>query len=98
MALAAVLRHADLGFIVQMQQEGGYLPPADDACWSSVSLASDAAASARDSAAKLSWLAGRGGEVGKVETVRAAVRPGNLEALQLAVRHWRQRRGRQVVQ
>ncbi len=90
-ALAAVLRHADLDFIVRMEQEGGFLPPAGDGCWGSADVAPAAAASPHDSAAKLSWLADRGVEVGTLETVKAAAGQGNLAALQRALQHWRQR-------
>ncbi len=57
--LAAVMQHADLGFIQQLEREGGYLPPVGDQAWSRHETALAAAAATRDSAAKLHWLADR---------------------------------------
>ncbi len=87
-ALAAVLRHADLGFIVQMEGEGGYLPPADDEFWRSKAAVCAAAGSARDSAPKLRLLADRGAEVGTEGAVQVAAQHGNLEALKVALQRW----------
>ncbi len=89
-ALAAVLRHTDLSSIVQMEREGGYLPPAGDEWWGSEAAVCAAAGSARDSAAKLRWLAARGAALGRLDAVLAAAARGNLEAVQLLVE---QRRG-----
>ncbi len=89
-ALAAVLRHADLGFILRMEGEGGYLPPADSKFRCSEAAVCAAAGSARDSAPKLRWLADRGAEVGTEGTVKAAAQHGNLEALQVALQRWQQ--------
>ncbi len=88
-ALAAALRHADLGFIVRMEQEGGCLPRAGDECWGSEAAVCAAAASARESAPKLLWLAARGAALGRVSAVQAAAARGDLEAVQLLVGHWR---------
>ncbi len=97
-ALAAVLRHADLACVLRLDAGGGYLPPADDPSWRSAGLAPAAAASPRDSDAKLSWLAGRGVDVGTEETVRMATRHGNLAALQLALQQCAQQQQQQQQQ
>ncbi len=82
--LAAVVRHADLPFVQRLEQDGGYLPPAEDReAWASEEVVAAAAASARDSAAKLQWLAGRGADLGSREALYAAAAWGNLEAVQL---------------
>ncbi len=82
--LASVVRHADLGFIQRLEQEGGYLPPAEEAgAWASDVVLCEAAGSPRDSAAKLLWLAGRGVALGSRKAMRAAAACGNVEAVQL---------------
>ncbi len=82
--LEAVVRDADLVFIHRLEQEGGYLPPAEEAeTWTSERVVAAAAASTRDSATKLRWLAGRGAALGSRKALRAAARSGNLEAVQL---------------
>ncbi len=92
-ALEAVVEHADLGFIQQMEAEGGYLPPAHHQCWRKKFVISAAAAAPRGSAAKLRWLAGRGAGLGVQDAVMRAAERGNLEAVQLLVEHWRARQG-----
>ncbi len=87
--LAAVLRHADLGLIVRMEQEGGYLPPAGEEFWGSGAAVCAAAGSARESADKLGWLAARGAALGRAGAVRAAAARGDLEVVQLLVVHLR---------
>ncbi len=81
--LAAVVRHADLGFIQLLEQEGGYLPAEDAEAWASKKVVAAAAASARGSVDKLQWLAGRGAALGSWEALRAAAAWGNLEVVQL---------------
>ncbi len=88
-ALAAVVRHADLGFIVRMEREGGYLPHAGDECWGSEMMVCAAAGSARDSAPKLQWLAARGAALGRAVALQAAAARGDLGAVQLLMGHWR---------
>ncbi len=97
-ALAAVLRQADLPFIVRMEQEGGYLPAAGDEWWGSEAAVCAAAGSARDSVAKLRWLAGRGAALGSVRAVQAAAARGDLAAVQLLVGHWRGQGAREAEQ
>ncbi len=78
--LVEVVRHAGLGFVQRLEQEGGYLPPAEDAgAWASEGVVA-AAASQRDGVGKLQWLAGRGAAW---QAWLAAVGCGNLEAVQL---------------
>ncbi len=87
-ALAAVVRHADLCFIQQLEQEGGYLPPAEDVeAWASEEVVVAAAASARDGEDKLLWLAGRGAELDSDDALEAAAGEGRHEALQLLLQH-----------
>ncbi len=82
--LQAVMLQADLGFIQQLEQEGGYLPPpADERAWRSEVVVCRAAGLPRDSVAKLHWLAGRGATLGSWEALHAAAACGNLEAVQL---------------
>ncbi len=53
-ALEAVVEHADLGSIQQLEEaEGGHLPPAHDESWSRESVVSAAASSHKGSACKL---------------------------------------------
>ncbi len=85
--LRVVLRDADLGFLQNLEHEGGYLPRAGDAAWRSEEVFAAAAASPRDSAAKLLWLAGRGAALGSPAAGSAAAQHGNLEALQLLQLH-----------
>ncbi len=83
-ALAAVVRHADLAFIQQLEQEGGYLPSAEHVeAWTSEGVLCEAAASRRDSTAKLQWLASRGAASDSWKALRMAAACGNLEAVQL---------------
>ncbi len=80
--LAAMVQHAELDFIQQLEREGGYLPPVGDQAWSRRETALAAAAAARDSAAKLHWLAGR--VLQPLETqllLGQAMTHGNWEAL-----------------
>ncbi len=92
--LEAVVKHADLGSIQQLEEaEGGYLPPAHDESWSRESVVSAAATSRKGSAAKLRWLAGRGAVLGLGDAVARAAERGDLEAVQLLVEHWRARHG-----
>ncbi len=82
--IAALVRHADLGLFQQLEQEGGYLSPVEfQQAWASEGMVTAAAASPRDSIAKLQWLAGRGADLGSREALRAAAACGNLEAVQL---------------
>ncbi len=83
--LAVVMQHAELSFVHQLEQEGGYLPPADDEVWRSSALLAAAARASCDSAAKLRWLVEcRGADLGTLTSaVQAAASSGNLEALQL---------------
>ncbi len=91
--LAALLQDASLAFIERLEEEGGYLPAAGDAeAWGSPEVAIAAAASARDSTAKLQLLADRGAKLGRVDwarAVEAAAGQGNLEAVQQLVQCWR---------
>ncbi len=94
MSFWQVLRHADLSFIQRLEMEDGlvvnggagegrYLPPVGHVAWRVKAYLCGAAASAKDSAAKLRWLAGRGVELDSPADVLAAASHGNLEALQL---------------
>ncbi len=94
-ALKAALLHADLGTIHRLEEQGGYLPAAGEAVWTDSygALVRKAAAAARDSAAKLRWLAGRRGPAvfgtsAYEDAAREAARHGNLEALQLIVEQY----------
>ncbi len=84
-ALDALLEHAELAFIQQLEEEGGYLPPAGDAAWRAEGLACAAAAALKDSAAKLRWLESKGVVLGEAEAdaVEEAAGRGDLDALQL---------------
>ncbi len=96
-ALKAALQHADLDTIQRLEEQGGYLPAAGESVWTDhcKELMRRAAAAARDSAAKLRWLAGRRGP-GAFDTgtyrgaAWEAVQHGNLEALQLILQQWRE--------
>ncbi len=86
-ALGALLECAELGFIQRLEEEGGYLPAANDAAWRSSSLVNAAAAAPRDSEAKLQWLAGRGASLELAsDAMCMAAEHGNLAALKLLVR------------
>ncbi len=82
--MGPVLLHADADFLDIMEIARQYLPsPAlmrrDD------NLVRCAAASPRDSAAKIRWLAARGVTLGSYAAIPAAAAQGNLEALQILV-------------
>ncbi len=85
--LLAVMQHAELAFIQQMEEEGGFLPPADHPAWRSEALVATTAAAAKDSAAKLQWLGEKGAALGGDRALHAAARCGNLGALQVVVAH-----------
>ncbi len=86
--LGAVLQYADMHFILQLEQEGGYLPTDGDIVGVRGAL-QWAAGAPRDSGAKVRWLVSKGvplpgpREVADSDAVLAAARHGNLEALQL---------------
>ncbi len=86
-ALDALLEHAELAFIQQLEEEEGwYLPHAGDRAWDHAKvLVRTAAGAFRDSAGKLRWLESKGARLGEVDSavVLAAAEKGNLEALQL---------------
>ncbi len=92
-ALSVVLRHASLPFLREMEQQG-HLPPAGDAAWRWAGLNTAAGTSRRDCAAKLRWLAGRGADVviDCHNAIKATAFWGNLEALQLLLECWRERK------
>ncbi len=88
-ALRTALEHADLGTIRRLEEQGGYLPAAGDPVWTESYglLMCSAAGAARDSVAKLRWLAGRRGPAAfdmpeYVDAAMTAAGCGNLEAVQ----------------
>ncbi len=86
--LATVVQHADLGFIQQLEREGGYLPPVGDQAWSSDYVAWHAAWADVDSTAKLHWLSDRHLRPPMSQHLVAAAiyrRQGNIQALQRLV-------------
>ncbi len=87
-ALSYTLQYADMRIVQQLEQAGGYLPPEGDAAWSSEDVVVAAAASSKDSTAKLRWLAGRGVPLRVRAAVEVAAGQGNLEALQLLLEQW----------
>ncbi len=87
-ALAAVVRHADLPFIQQLEQEGGYLPPPGHEAWSSKAVVRAAAGAQKDAVAKLCWLADRGVQLKPEDALDMAAWAGNLEAAQLLLARW----------
>ncbi len=89
-ALAAMVEHAGLAFVQQLEEEGGYLPSANAVAWHCSAVVSAAAAAPRDSEAKLQWLAGRGACLEQAsDAMCKAAGHGNLAALELLVQHWR---------
>ncbi len=88
-ALAAVLEHAELGFVQRLEEEGGYLPAANHVAWRCSSVVSAAAAAPSGSEVKLQWLAGRGVCLESAsDAMCSAAERNNLAALQLLVQHW----------
>ncbi len=82
--LGAVLQHAEMRFILQLEQEGGYLPFEVATHDGALECAAGAP---KDSGAKVQWLVDRGALLQSMVlgdgAVLAAARHGNLEALQL---------------
>ncbi len=87
-ALAAVVRHAHLPFIQQLEQEGGYLPPPGHEAWGSKAVLRAAAGAQKDAVAKLCWLADKGVQLKPKGALDMAAWAGNLEAAQLLLLHW----------
>ncbi len=85
--LRAVMRHADLAFIQRLEQEGLLPPAADVEAWSDTA-ARGAAVAASGGAAKLRWLAERGGWNTEQVLIEAAGQ-GELERLQYLAEPWR---------
>ncbi len=87
--LSAVLQHADMRFVLQLEQEGGYLPPGGDMALDHEAEVCAAARAPQDSAAKLRWLLEKGVALDSQDAVVAAAEHGNLEVVQLLLGHWR---------
>ncbi len=83
-ALFAAMQHADMAFVRELEEDDK-LPLEDDlmVVGYSEDATVPAAASSKDSAAKLRWLAERGAALGSPTAVLASAKHGNLEALQL---------------
>ncbi len=95
--LQAVVHHADLSIIQQLEQEGGCLPPPPGHGGSSSSSSSSikdavftAAGASRDAVGKLRWLADRyGAALVQADAVEDAAWLGNLEPVQFLLEHCR---------